>query len=118
MALFVDGPAATIDDLSNQDSGFLEVAQTCGINGTIKLMLAHEDVTTDLELWLERSKPTGAAMVWHPSLRLEQVVITQPLRRWETMQALAMFYRDAYFSQLADRYRGKRDEYAALTRAA
>ena len=28
MALFVDGPACTIDDLTDQDSGLLDVAQT------------------------------------------------------------------------------------------
>lgn len=118
MALFVDGPAATIDDLTNQDCGFLEVAQTCGINATVKLALAHEEITTDLELWLEHSRPTAADMIWRPSLRIEQIVVTAPLKRWETMQSLALFYRDAYFSQFADRYQAKWDEYATLTRAA
>ncbi|MDE3194938.1 MAG: hypothetical protein KGN84_01235 [Acidobacteriota bacterium] len=118
MALFVDGPTATIDDLSNQDSGFLEVAQTCGINATIKLALAHEELATDLELWLEHSRPTGVDWIWHPVLRIDQVVITPAMTRWETMQTLSLFYRDAYFSQFADRYQSKWDEYAALTRAA
>ena len=118
MALFVDGPAATIDDLTNQDSGFLEVAQTCGINATVKLALAHDEIETDLELWLQRFRPDGAGMIWQPSLGIEQVVVTPPLKRWETMQSLALFYRDAYFSQLADRYQARWDEYAALTRDA
>ena len=118
MALFVDGPPATIDDLTNQDSGLLEVAQTCGINATIKIALAHDEVATDLELWLEHSRPAGVDLLWNPALRIEQIVVTPTLKRWETMQALALFYRDAYFSQLADRYQAKWDEYAALTRAA
>ena len=34
MALFVDGPACTIEELVDQDAGLLETAQTCGINLT------------------------------------------------------------------------------------
>ena len=34
-------------------------------------------------------------MIWGPALRIEQVVVTPPLKRWETMQALALVYRDA-----------------------
>jgi len=117
MALFVDGPASSIDDLTNQDSGLLDVAQTCGINVTTKLALAHEEIAADLQLWLDRPRPS-LDMVWRPVLRIEQIVVTPALKRWETMQALALVYRDAYFSQLADRYRAKWDEYSKLTRTA
>ena len=37
MALFLDGPAVTIDDLIAEDSGLLATAQTVGINVTAKL---------------------------------------------------------------------------------
>ena len=114
MALFVDGPSATIDDLTDQDSGLLDIAQTCGINATAKLRLAHEEIRSDLELWLHHPRPS-IAMVWQPALRIEQIVATPTLRRWEAMQALASFYRDAYFSQFADRYQAKWDEYARLS---
>jgi hypothetical protein len=117
MALFADGPVSTIDDLTNQDSGFLEVAQTCGINATTKLELAHEELATDLQLWLDRPRP-ALDLVWNPIPRTEQVVVTPQLKRWETMQALAMFYRDAYFSQLVDRYQARWDEYSRLSRDA
>lgn len=117
MALFVDGLAAGVDDLTNQDSGLLDVAQTCGINVTTKIALAHDEIAADLQLWLDRPR-TSLDMVWRPSLHIGQVVITPALRRWETMQALALFYRDAYFSQLADRYQAKWDEYSKLTRTA
>jgi hypothetical protein len=49
-----------------------------------------------------------------PVLRIEQIVVTAPLKRWETMHALALVYRDAYFSQLVDRYQAKWQEYALL----
>ena len=117
MALFMDGPASTIDDLTAQDSGLLEVAQTCGINATTKLALAHDELETDLQLWLDRPRPT-MELVFGPVLKLEQVVVTKPLKRWETMAALAMFYRDANFSQLVDRYQARWDEYSKLRRDA
>lgn len=117
MSLFVDGPLSTIDDLTNQDSGFLDVSQTCGINATTKLQLAHDELETDLQLWLDRPRPT-LDLVYGPVLHIEQVVMTPALKRWETMMALSMFYRDAYFSELVDRYQARWDEYAKLTRDA
>lgn len=119
MALFVDGPAPTIENLADQDAGLLSVAQTTGINVSTKLRLAQEEIKTDLELWL--IKPRQAIdmfqtdMLWRPLLRIEQVVVTPPLKRWETMHALELTYRDAYFSQLVDRYQAKWQQYATLS---
>src|SRR5579863_5249764 len=113
MALFVDGPASTIDDLTDQDAGLLEVALVTGINVSTKLRLAVEEIRTDLHLWLIRPRPT-LELLWGPSLRIEQIAITPPLKRWETMHTLALVYRDAYFSQLVDRYQTKWQEYARL----
>src|SRR5579863_2219729 len=121
MALFVDGPASTIDDLTDQDAGLLEVALVTGINVSTKLRLAVEEIRTDLHLWLNRPRPT-LGLLWGSAqgltLRIEQIVITPPLKRWEAMHALALVYRDAYFSQLVDRYQAKWHEYAKLARDA
>jgi hypothetical protein len=117
MALFADGPASTIDDLTNQDSGLLEVSEVCGINVSTKLALAHEEIESELQLWLDRPRPT-VEPIFISALRREQIVTTTPLKRWETMTALALFYRDACFSQLADRYQARRDEYSRLSRDA
>ena len=117
MALFVDGPACTIDDLVDQDAGLLPVAETTGINVSAKLRLAKEEIQTDLDLWLIKPRPT-IEMLWGPVLRVEQIVVTAPLKRWETMHALALVYRDAYFSQLVDRYQAKWQEYSTLATAA
>jgi hypothetical protein len=120
MALFVDGPACTIDDLTDQDTGLLEVALTNNINVSTKLRLAVEEIRTDLHLWLNKPKP-NLDLLWGPYgsiLRIGQIVVTPPLKRWEAMHALALVYRDAYFSQLVDRYQGKWKEYARLTRDA
>jgi hypothetical protein len=117
MALFIDGPANSVDGLTEEDSGLLETAQTCGINVNGKLRVAWEEMHSDLYLWLER--PKGATdFVWNPTQRVDQIVVSHPLRRWERMSALAHVYRDAYFSQLVDRYQAKWDEYTALARKA
>ncbi len=113
MALFVDGPASTIDDLTDQDAGLLDVALSTNINVSTKLRLAVDEIRTDLQLWLNRPKPT-LELVWGPKLHIEQIVITPPLKRWEAMHALTLVYRDAYFSQLVDRYQAKWQEYAQL----
>jgi hypothetical protein len=117
MALFVDGPATTIDDLADQDTGMLAVAKTTGVNVFAKLRLAQEEIRTDLELWLIKSRPT-LEVLWKPVLRVEQVVVTPSLKRWEAMHALELVYRDAYFSDLVDRYQPKWREYAILARDA
>lgn len=118
MALFVDGPASTIENLADQDAGLLSVAQTTGINISAKLRLAQEEIKTDLELWLVKPRLAGYAswtdVFWRPMLRIDQVVLTPALKRWETMHALELTYRDAYFSQLVDRYEAKWQEYVKL----
>ncbi len=115
MALFVEGPASTIDDLTDQDAGLLDVAVSAGINLSTKLRLAMEEIQTDLHLWL-RSQWEACELVWEPALRIDQIVVTAPLKSWETMHTLALVYRDAYFSHLVDRYQAKWQEYAKLAR--
>jgi len=117
MALFIDGPANSVDALMDEDSGLLDTAETCGINVSRKLRLAWEEIHSDLYLWLDRPRP-ALDVVWAPTLRIDQIIVNDPLRRWERMSALAHVYRDAYFSQLIDRYQAKWDEYTALTRSA
>ena len=87
MALFVDGPSPTIDGLIDQDSGLLDVAETCGINLTTKLRLGHEEIATDLELWLQRpGRPLE--MVWGRSTALNRSWLRprssngRPCMRW------------------------------------
>lgn len=117
MALFADGVVCTTDDLTDQDSGLLDVAKNSGINVTTKIRLAHEEIAGELHLWLDRTRP-ALDMVWATGLRIEQVVVTPALRQWEVMMALSLVYRDAYFSQLIDRYQAKWEEYSKLTRRA
>jgi len=117
MALFLDGPACSIDDLLDEDSGLLGTAQTVGINVTAKLRLAMSEVQSELEtLLLRLQSSTGTGLILPPAIG--QVVVTPDLSRWEKMQALTMVYRDASFTQLIDRYKGKWDVFTKLTQAA
>jgi hypothetical protein len=113
MALFVDGPATTIDDLTDQDSGLLEVAQQNGVNLATKLRLAVDEIRTDLELWLMKPRPT-IGEIWSPTLKIDQIVVTPELKRWETMYTLALVYRDVYFTQVVDRFQAKWQGYLEL----
>src|ERR1044072_4136716 len=97
MALFTDGPAATIEDLAAQDSQLLTLANAEGIDLTVKLGLAHEAVGLELEELLSAGS----------SYRLGQVVVTPAVRLWHTHRTLELVYRDAYHSQLNDRYRSE-----------
>lgn len=117
MALFNDGPACSITDLVNEDSGLLETAQQIGINVTAKLAAAADEMQSEIEAWLRRPRSTGALPLLSQPV-IGQVVVTRELARWQKMLALTLVYRDAYFSQLVDRYKGKWDEYAQLTRFA
>src|SRR5262245_24852166 len=102
MALFTDGTISTIEDLSAQDSAVLEIAGTENVDLSAKLVLAKDELGVELGVLLP------------PSIipDLTNVVVTTPLRLWHTYQTLALVYRDAYYSQLNDRYEGKWREYA------
>jgi hypothetical protein len=117
MALFLDGPAVGIDDLINEDSGLLDTALTVGINVTAKLQLAWCEVQSELDTLLLRLQSAAAiGLILPPSIA--QVIATPELARWEKMQALAMVYRDAAYTQLIDRYKNKWDMFIKLTQAA
>jgi hypothetical protein len=108
MALFTDGAVASIEDLKGQDTQLLTVATTEDIDVTRKLALAHDEISVELTGLLEQRMPS-AEVAATPSL--DQVVVTPTLKLWHVFRALEMVYRDAFNSQLNDRYAGKRDEY-------
>ena len=101
MALLVDGELSTLEDLAAQDSGVLQVAHGEGIDLHRKLELARREIEIEVEGLLRRAD-TG---------RLEEVVATPAMGRWHTLLTLAMVYRDAYFSQLNDRFGGRWQAY-------
>lgn len=121
--LFTDGHISTIEELSAQDSSVLDVSSTEAINLTAKLGLAQEELGIELRAALARSRLSGNdSMFWWPGdpvantsrYQLRDVVVTPALRLWHTFYTLALVYRDAYNSQLNDRYLGKWRQYRDL----
>lgn len=102
MALFTDGNISTLDDLTAHDTGLMGVAGVEGIDLTVKLALAQEELGVEL------------ASMLPPQSGLDGVVVTAPLRLWHVFHTLAMVYRDAYNNQLNDRYKGKWQQYREL----
>jgi hypothetical protein len=106
MALLMDGPPSTIEELTSHDSQLLNVASGEGIDVTQKLALAQRLTALEVEGLLRNRG--------HHHVTLSQVVVTPWLRMWHTYAALELVYSDAYNSQLNDRYAGKRDQFRAL----
>lgn len=116
MALFTDGTISSIANLTDQDSSVLEVSNVEGINLTTKLALAQEEIGTELTSLFQRYRTYYFPIAGQPMLDLQHVAITTPVRLWHTYQTLTLVYRDAYYNQLNDRYRGKWDEYRSLAK--
>ena len=113
MALFTDG-ISTIQDLTAQDSSVLATAQTENIDLSQKLTLAQQGLGIELTTLLQRSNTYDWQFWLQPEPQLNNIVVTPPLQLWHVFQTLTLVYQDAYFNQLNDRYKGKRDQYQQL----
>ena len=115
MALFTDGPISSIEDLRGYDTQLTDVASVEGIDVTRKLALAQNEIAVEVTALLRKLLPYRDQFV--PSAAypgIDRVVVTPPLKLWHTYRALEMVYRDAYYSQLNDRYASRRDEYHGM----
>lgn len=108
MALLIDGCINHLEDLRAQDSSILQVGSDERIDLPAKLRLAEDEIKSGLEAFLREEG----------GCRVEQVLVTEPLKRWHRLRTLELAYRDAYFSQLNDRYGGRWKEYAREAAAA
>ncbi|MGJ5817881.1 hypothetical protein [Paludibaculum fermentans] len=104
MALMVDGNYSEIDDLRAEDSKLPDVTNGEGIDPQEKLDLAAREIQVEVEAFLS----------WEERGRVEQVMASAGLKRWHVLKTLEAVYRDAYFSQLNDRYGQKWKHYLAL----
>lgn len=129
MALFTDGPPATIDDLRRYDSAADGLARDAGIDLDAKLSVAAEEVGLDLFdflLFLCPAQGSAASPLLNvpPAeaarhrIGLADVVVNDPLRRWHAMRTLAGLYRDLDGSDVNDRYKNKWESYERLARQA
>jgi hypothetical protein len=116
MSLFMDKTAVTIDELTRHDSNLLEVSRVERVDLTAKLALAHDELEVDLTAIFDRARNNTTPAVSPNYLMLPNVVVTLALRLWDVNQTLVLVYRDAYFDQLNDRYKGKWAEYVVLAK--
>jgi hypothetical protein len=113
MPLLQDGTISTIGDLVKYDSNLLDISNTEGINLTSKLESAKEEISVDLDGLFDQAQRTLWAIAGPARLELRHVVVTPALRLWHTFHTLSLTYRDAYYSQLNDRFQGRWKEYKA-----
>jgi hypothetical protein len=111
MAMLLDGPPSTIEDLTAWDSDLLNVAVTEGIDLTTKLQLAAATVGRAVETMLLSALPFhGAIRSSSPTLR--HTAVTPQLKQWHTCLSLRLVYQDLYYSRLNDRYQAKMKLYS------
>ncbi len=117
MALFTDGPINSMVDLQNYENAILDVGSTESIDVGGKIALAQSEMATELTLFLLRRLPQRDFQTTvRRAIGVSDVVVTDQLRQWHAHKALALVYRDAYNSQLNDRYQGKWTQYEALAK--
>src|SRR5947209_251653 len=105
--LLTDTPAIEIEDLADHETSILDTASTEGINLTVKIGLARDEVGLQMQ---SRFPQLGLV-----NIGLMNVVITPALRLWLIFHTLEIVYRDAFHNQLNDRYKAKWDEYKDLS---
>lgn len=110
MALLVDGNPSQITDLANYESSIVEVAATEGIDLSAKLTIAALEIGLELQRFLV-AQPSGRQFT------LGHVALSDGLRQWHSLLALAATFRDAHFQQLNDRHKQKWKEYERLAKA-
>src|SRR4051794_7958865 len=113
MSLYTDGQIASLDDLRRYDSTVLDIAGTEGIDLEAKLEIAQREVGLEVTGFLLRNSiDLGVRR------DLTKVIVTEPLLHTHAIHTLELAYRDAFSSQLNDRYAGKWKEYRDLSRHA
>lgn len=111
MALFTDGSISSFEDLTALDSQLLEISNSEGIDVSRKLAAAQQELAVDISTMLARMAFVDQPLWVAPNPDLNNVVVTPALKLWHGYRTLEMVYKDAYNSQLNDRYAGKRDQF-------
>ncbi len=115
MALFLDGPISSLEDLRVYETSLLETSSVEGVSLSNKLELAQQELANEILRFLIQQLEPAETIT---PAKLQQVVATDPLRRWHALRTLAVFFRDVHHNQLNDRYKAKWDAYEAEARAA
>src|ERR1051325_19402 len=105
MAMLLDGPPSTIEDLTLRDSDLMNLALSEGIDLTAKLKLAAADIGITVESMLLSARSSRS--FGQPQPGLKHIAVTQQLKLWHIYASLRLIYQDLYYTRLNDRYRAK-----------
>ncbi|MBS1829793.1 MAG: hypothetical protein JST93_31125 [Acidobacteria bacterium] len=110
MALLIDESTPNVSELLNVDGSLMDVAGAEGIDLQGKIAMARAEILTKLQIFLmDQGEGPDAA---------ESIVVTEPLKRWITLSAIGLSYRDGHFRHLSDRYKEKWQLYETLAEVA
>ena len=118
MALLTDGTLAGIHDLTQIDSGLLDIAKTEGIDLLQKLDLARQEITYLVSQVLDDPSTQVSGVVITGFYATDKVVVDARLQRWHALETLSQVYRDLFHSQLNDRYGKRWEQYRLLSETA
>src|SRR5262245_10403525 len=104
MSLLIDGLISSLDEVIQVDSGLGEVARAEGINVDHKLNLAQRDCELKLTQFVVNHGLEAKLGVFNNLPRLDRIVVSDGLKRWFCLHALQLFYSDAFYRVLNDRY--------------
>jgi hypothetical protein len=107
MALFVDSTPSEPSDLSQYESSIFQTAATEGIDLVTKGTVAATELTLEIQRFLLRIAAGS-------NIGIDQVVVSDALRRWHILRTITLTYRDAYHQQLNERYKHKLEAYQLL----
>jgi hypothetical protein len=112
MPLFTDGSISTIEDLRAYDAAIFDLASAEGVDLQAKLLVAKEEIGTELEEILQkRGGLSNAAGLSH-------VVVTPALKQWHTLYTLTLLYGDIHSSHVNRRFEKKWKDYRIRARRA
>ncbi len=118
MALFTDSGIVGLDDLTQFESGLVQVSSTHGIDINTKIKLAIDEIGAEILLFLLRAGRSDHQWSSRAKLGLTNVVVTPALYKWICSDALAKTFAEAYNVQLNTRFQGKWTEYQKQADAA
>jgi hypothetical protein len=115
MALFTDG-ISTIQDLMGQDNSVLTTAQTENIDLSQKLAMALTRAGDRSDDAVAAGNTCGWQFWLPPEPAIEQHRGHAAAAALARVPDLTLVYQDAYYNQLNDRYKGKRDQFQQLAK--
>ena len=118
MALLTDSGIVGLDDLTQFESGLVQISSTHGIDIDTKIKLATDEIGAKVLLFLLRAGPSDRQWNNPAKLGLSNVIVTPALFKWICNDALAKAFAEAYNVQLNTRFQGKWIEYQKQADAA